>query len=528
MAGFNPDKFLAETAPKSQIFDPDKFLSETAQPKEESLGRRLTRSTLDTVLPVGGAVIAGLAATPESLGLATIPAGAAGYATGKQLSRVLKNYILGDDIGEKDAAGLVKQTANDLGEGAVMEAGGQIIGKAAELAGPYVSKGIKKTGEYLSDAAEKRMAKAVGAGAKEFERPTEALAIGRNALDKKILGPYTSAEDALLKATSAKESAGRAMDEVYSAVDKKLGPSISPLDTAVKVESELAPTYRTPINKSEVGQLENTIESILARGDQKIHLGDAQALKKEIDTVAFPKGKRPLDPTPKQQMAADASAIIRSQIDEAAQQGAEHLGSEDLVKKLNEARKAYGLNRQTEKLLTKKVGKEGAGIGTKVNWTVDPVRFGASLVKKVAPSADATSAIILDRISSIVKNAPGSFGNFAGILKSAEQAGPQHLAAMHAILEKTNPEYRQIIQKAASTNDQPPTKGPDKWANDGLKKIIDHDGTDAFSDPELVKKMMDSKKGKELLIKASDLKPNSKAMEDVVGKIRTSFLQGGE
>jgi hypothetical protein len=34
--GFDPDKFLAETAPKQQTssFDPDKFLAETA-PKEE-------------------------------------------------------------------------------------------------------------------------------------------------------------------------------------------------------------------------------------------------------------------------------------------------------------------------------------------------------------------------------------------------------------------------------------------------------------------------------------------------------------
>lgn len=501
--------------------------NETQAPQEESMGRRLTRSTLDTVLPVGGALVAGTLATPESFGVATVPAGAAGYAAGKQLSRILKHYILGDDAGASGAEGLAKQTVGDLGEGALMETTGLATGKAIEAAAPYVApivkpvaekigNGVKAVGEKLAGTAERQAAKAVGAGAKEFEKPAVAQAIGRNALDEKIIGPFTGAEQSLSRATKAKEAAGKSMDDVYSKVDKAIGPSVNPLETAVRVETELAPTYRTPINKSEVGQLENTIESILARGNENIKLEEAQALKKEIDSVAFPKGKKPIDPTPKQQMAADASAIIRDQIDKAATKGAEALDSKELVQQLSDARKSYGVNRQTEKLLTREVGKEGVSVGSKIQWTADPIKFGSSILKKFGPNMKATNAIALDKVSTVLKKSPDALGKFGEILKQAEQGGPEHLATMHMILERTNPEYQQLLQKAAGPNDAP-QKGPEKWANDGFEKLIEHsselkDKRDIiFADPKL----------KELLIQASDLKPGTKAMEDIKTKIKS-------
>lgn len=493
------------------------------QPQEESLGRRFTRSAIDTVLPVAGAVAAGLVATPESAGLATIPAGAAGYAGGKQAARLLRHYILGDDIGAKEVGDLAKQTVGDFGEGVLMETGGQIIAKPIEMAAPYLKSGYQATKEGIKSFAEKQMAKQVGAGAKEFENQAAAKLIGRNALDNKIAGPFTSAEESLIRATKTKEAAGKSMNEVYKAVDETIGPSVNPLDTAVKVEKELAPTYRTPINKSEVGQLENTIESILARGNENIHLGEAQALKKEIDSVAYPKGKAPVDPTPKQQMAADASRIIRQEIDIASTKGAEAIGSQDLLKKLADARKTYGASRQAEKLLTKQVGREEMGVGKKINWTADPVKLVSSIVKKVSPNMAATKAIVADSIASVLEKAPMAFGKFSPILKEASKRGSQDLASVHLFLSKSNPEYTAIFKKAAEA--KYPTKGPEKWANDGIKKIQEHDSSVS---PEILDKLMKTQKGRDLLIKASDLSPGSKAMDQIIGKIKSSSVNGGE
>lgn len=393
------------------------YLKETgggqAQP-EESLGRRFTRGALDTVLPVGGAIAGGLLATPETVGLGTIPAGAAGYAGGKQLSRILKNYLLNDDIGEKDLPGLAKQTAKDLGEGALMETGGMLVGKGIEAAAPLLAKAGGSLGKY----SRMQGAKAVGAGAKEFQNPALVDAIGGNAIDKGLIGPYKSAEEGMLLAKGAKEEAGKSMGDVYKSVDDAVGVSINPLETATKVEQELAPTYRTPINKSEVGQLENTIDSILARGDKDIGLSEAQKLKSEIDSVGYPKGKKPLDPSPKQLMAQDASRIIKQEIDKAAESGAEKLGNKDLLEKLFEARKDYGVNKQSQKLLTQKMGKEGAGTGNKINWTVDPGAFLGSVAKKFGPNSDATKALVSNRIAKTISKSP----ELQGLIEQNPQA----------------------------------------------------------------------------------------------------------
>lgn len=386
------------------------YLKETGQnkdePTEESLGRRITRGALDTVLPVGGAIAGGLLATPETAGLGTVAGGAAGYAGGKQLSRILKQYLLDDDVGATDLSGIASQTAQDLGEGALMETGGLLVGKGLEAAAPL----LKSAGKSLGGYAEKQGAKAIGAGAREFENLTQTKALGRNAIDEGLIGPFKSAEDSALLAQRAKESAGKSMDEVYSAVDEGLGPSISPLETASKVENKLAPEYRTAINKSEVGQLENTIESILARGDKDITLSEAQKLKGEIDSVGYPKGKKPLDPSPKQQMAQDASRIIREEIDSAAEKGAEKIGNDGLLDKLSDARKSYGLNKQSQKLLTKSSGKEEAGIGNKINWTLDAPKFAASVMKKYGPNTQASKALITDKISKGLINSPELVG----------------------------------------------------------------------------------------------------------------------
>lgn len=135
MAGFNPDQFLTETAPQATGFNPDKFLAETAQApaKPMGYGEQLGRATLDAI-PAAGAMVGGIIATPETGGLGTVPGAALGYGAGKQLSRMLKNKIYGDDIGSTDPVGMAKQSVGDLKEGAMLEMGGQSIAALPGLA----------------------------------------------------------------------------------------------------------------------------------------------------------------------------------------------------------------------------------------------------------------------------------------------------------------------------------------------------------------------------------------------------------
>lgn len=79
------------------------------------------------------------------------------------------------------------------------------------------------------------------------------------------------------------------------------------------------------------------------------------------------------------------------------------------------------------------------------------------------------------------------------------------------------------IQKAA---DKKPTKGPEKWANDGFNKLIEHDpkAIDGFTQEDLLK----DPKTKDLLIQASDLKPGSKAFDAISVKIQSRLKQKGD
>jgi hypothetical protein len=76
------------------------------------------------------------------------------------------------------------------------------------------------------------------------------------------------------------------------------------------------------------------------------------------------------------------------------------------------------------------------------------------------------------------------------------------------------------------------SKGPEKWAIDGFGKLMNHaDEDDQKLIGDQLDSLMKSKNGKKLLISASDLKPGSKAMADIMEKIKSELSAdegGGE
>lgn len=85
-----------------------------------------------------------------------------------------------------------------------------------------------------------------------------------------------------------------------------------------------------------------------------------------------------------------------------------------------------------------------------------------------------------------------------------------------------------VISRAKLTGSAPfraadnPKKGPEKWANDGFQKLLDHaDGDEKESIEAAKEKLMSSAAGKKLLISASDLKVGSKAMDNLLAKIKS-------
>jgi hypothetical protein len=109
--------------------------------------------------------------------------------------------------------------------------------------------------------------------------------------------------------------------------------------------------------------------------------------------------------------------------------------------------------------------------------------------------------------------APSDVTGTANLIKQAGTASvTPGLATRQLMLDQA----AQSAKAAAEGSKPEPGGGPEKWANEGADKILKHDPT---LDPDLIERVKQSKKGRELLAMASDLKPGSKAMDKILGEL---------
>lgn len=111
--------------------------------------------------------------------------------------------------------------------------------------------------------------------------------------------------------------------------------------------------------------------------------------------------------------------------------------------------------------------------------------------------------------------------NFKINLPSIPKVASEKVASASALSSVARGDI-QIAQKSAEKEKN--MKGPEKWASDGANKLNAH----GELTPEEIEKLKQTKEGKEVLIKASDLESKSKAMDNLVKKIRTSSIERGQ
>lgn len=465
-----------------------------APPPEESLGRRLTRATIDTVLPAGGAIGAGLIATPESAGLATVPAAAVGYAGGKQAARLLNHYLLGDDAGAQDLSGLAKQTAGDLGEGATAEVGGQALGAAA----PYA-------GKALSNFAENAALNATGATAAQAQK--FAPGTGRALLDNGIVKFGQSQRGVADAAQNALDATGSKIGQIIDELTAK-GATGSKADLVAGIQSKIDQLGSDPAQAQVVKQLEG-IKADVSAGPDGPSLRQIEDTKRGFQGMvnyANPEGnaakaaaadvyKNAGENVVSQADPASAGAFgdaktLYGQLSPVAAAGAKRTAQ------LNQASPAgltdmvsYGVGGVpgviAKKAILPRVSSSAAVTADKVSQMLlkspemsalsqrSPQAFQAAvtaMTNRMAPqSASAMPAAAkseLDNDSStpasyqdsasrgannlpeIVAKSPEIFGKFGPVLQNAASRGPQGVAATNFILQQTNPEYREALKKA--------------------------------------------------------------------------------
>lgn len=257
-------------------------------------------------------------------------------------------------LGSSDADN-VKDLAIDTGQGLAL---GAAIGYGAEKASPLIQKGIDKVSSGAKDLSEKMAARALGAERGTIKKlgQDKVQDLGRYALDEGLLSSLGSTEDVIARNAAKKASGGKMMEKVYNSIDEVGEHSFNPLDAAAKVDEKIGGFYRSPINRGETNQLENTLESMLMRGDKNIPLKEAQVLKQELGKVA--NWKNTLSPTDKEKMAREAYGVVSSQIDEAVNAGMKKIGSDDLLATLKEGKALYGNAKGAETLLENKLARE--------------------------------------------------------------------------------------------------------------------------------------------------------------------------
>jgi hypothetical protein len=234
----------------------------------------------------------------------------------------------------------------------------------------------------------------------------------------------------------------RALDVKNSGWDKMAGTfneadaagnAFIPEEAAQAFKNKQGGFYRSPINRDITQQFDNTLESIAMRGKEAIPLGGeggAQALKSEIDRVGFPKGKMPVSPSGKQEIAQDASSVIADKITEAAKS----LLGPDSVQALEQGRSQYGTGKQASNLLRSKLAGEQVKEGFKMSDL-----YNRPVQSIISPQARAVGA---DAISSVLQKAPQMLGRFAPVLQQAAQRGQAAVSAAVHVLAQQDPEFR--------------------------------------------------------------------------------------
>jgi len=253
---------------------------------------------------------------------------------------------------------------------------GGVLGKGAEKATPLLKAGAEKLSSGADDMANWFGGKALGAerGTIKSLGPEKVKAAGKYARENDLLDFNLSTEEMIAKNLSNKSKGGEMMGEAYQAIDDAGASTFNPLDAATAVDDKIGGFFRSPINRGEANQLENTLDSILMRGDKNIPLKEAQKLKEELGKVANWKNK--ISITEKEKMARDSYKVVSSQIDEAVSRGASEIEQAGLSDTLAQGKDLFSKASTSQTLLENKLAREQ---GNKFISLTDTISGGAAL-----------------------------------------------------------------------------------------------------------------------------------------------------
>lgn len=467
----------------------------------------------------------------------TYLAGEVGAGVGTLLIPGMNGVTAGRLLAQGAAVGLGNSDSEsylgNIRDAAVGAGTGLVLGKGLPVVTNLVGKGANAVSSgvanKLSDVAEIKAARALG-----LERSTlkslgkeKVKEIGRYALDNKIVTPLANAEKMASRNATVKDAGGKMMGQVYDAIDEVGASNFNPKTVAGAVDKKIGDFWRSPLNRGETNQFQNTLDSILMRGEKNISLKEAQILKEELGKVANWKNK--LTITDKEKMAREAYGVVNDAIDAAVKNGSEVVEKAGLSNTLAQGKKLYSGAKGAEQLLENRIAREE---GNKMFGLTDTVLMGgggAGALASASPEAALLTAAAIgtkkfgekfgnqimasgaNAISKGVRKAPDAINKVSARPDVINRAIANPLTARSPKLVPSA-SSAELVNSAVAEETSKPLKGESLWAQRGIEKL-------GLSEDEAAQ-ILNSKQGKQLLIEASDLPANSKKLQQIRNQLQ--------
>lgn len=380
------------------------------------------------------------------------------------------------------------------------------VGQVPEAKNALLSAG-KSAGAALKTSAEKLMVKASGATGKQSEKFSKNA--GREMIDRGVGQFGDDAEAIATKANSQIKDAESTIDASLKALDEK-DVTVSADQIVEKLQGKIANLKKIASQAPIAKKLQGMIDDIIETGNSNIKISEAELTKRGYDKVS----RNWQDPE-QGQAGKIAYLAYRDAVEDAAK-----AADPKIAKQFIDAKKTFGLLNPIADAAEKRAATlnqsplgglldvaAAGGAGTMVGGLPGLATGVAAAVGRrvIAPRSASSMSIVADKASKLLTKTPGGL--------PARVAAP----AVKSVVTGINNFRAKDPELMVAKKEESAAKGFEKFANDGADKIIEHDPE---FDSLLLERVKKSKKGRDLLIRASDLKPGSKAMDKLFGEIK--------
>jgi hypothetical protein len=489
-------------------------------------------------------VASGIGTGAGILATAAVPVGAA--AKGASLAeKAYKGARAGAALGAAVNPGDTENEISPLQPDARLKnaAVGAVLGGAAPVAVEGVTKGAKATAEYLRKKAALKATRALGRPTPTLSRKMsdsgQDVALGRELLDSKAVPVLGTPGRIAKRVDRLKDQAGQDIESLVSSAGSGKVVDAEQMALDILNSPEVAAMRTTPGMESTVAAIEKQAETLFKNG--KLSVKEAQALRQAIDkSINFNKA------APDMRGAQEGLYRQRTAIRGAMNDAINALPGTPSKDALLKANRRFGNLADAEEILEREVARNQTNRAVSLTDTIAAAggvssgnpglglalgainkagrTFGNSIQARGFDAASRQAASVASAGAKVAPGAASQTASRAGTMTPEMERDPDPIlndprlmklfqddpTLIEAIRdERTKDKVKRALAGGAAPA---PKGGPDRWARTGADRL-------GISGDE-ASRLMQSKRGKQLLIEASDLKPGSKRLQSIKEQIQ--------